>query len=63
MLDDALSWYNLKFADFSILAGFVNVLTDWYLLIIPIPAVMHLQISRSKKIGLLAMFVTGGVCV
>jgi hypothetical protein len=43
-------WYSL--------AAF-NVLSDVYLVIIPIPVVMKLQLSTEKKIRVCAIFMTG----
>lgn len=39
-------------------SGF-NVLSDFYLLIIPIPAVWSLQMPTRKKVGVCAIFMTG----
>lgn len=37
------------------------MLVDWYLLILPIPAVLALQMSTAKKLGVLVVFMTGGL--
>ena len=39
-------------------AGF-GVVTDLYLLILPIPVVWGLQLPRAKKIGILSIFMSG----
>ncbi|KAL8716768.1 MAG: hypothetical protein Q9225_005935 [Loekoesia sp. 1 TL-2023] len=39
--------------------GTMNLASDFYLLFIPIPAVLSLQLPKSKKIGVIAMFMTG----
>lgn len=59
--DDILSWHYHKFAEFSIPTGVVGMLVDWYLLILPIPAVWALRMSTSKKLGVLIVFMTGGL--
>ena len=61
LLEGMLSWHYLKFAQFSIPTGVFGVLVDWYLLILPIPAVLTLQISTAKKLGVLIIFMTGGL--
>ncbi|MCJ1379010.1 hypothetical protein MMC17_002109 [Xylographa soralifera] len=61
LLEDILSWHYLKFAQFSIPTGVIGMLVDWYLLLLPIPAVLTLQISTAKKFGILIIFMTGGL--
>ena len=62
LLEDLLSWHYLKFAEFSIIpTGVIGMLVDWYLLILPIPAVLTLQMSWAKKLGVLIVFMTGGL--
>ncbi|KAL8715718.1 MAG: hypothetical protein Q9220_000385 [cf. Caloplaca sp. 1 TL-2023] len=39
--------------------GFCNVITDWALLLLPIPMVWNLQMNIRKKIGLAGVFATG----
>lgn len=39
--------------------GIFNILSDFYLLVIPLPAVWGLQLPTRKKIGISAMFLTG----
>lgn len=46
-----------------IILGVVNVISDLYLILIPLPAVWSLQLSFRKKIGLSAMFFTGSMFV
>lgn len=60
-LEDILSWHYLKFAQFSIPTGVIGMLVDWYLLILPIPAVLALQMSTARKLGVLIIFMTGGL--
>lgn len=61
ILEDVLSWHYLKFSGFSIPTGVIGMLVDWYLLILPIPAVLSLQMSIAKKLGVLIVFMTGGL--
>ena len=61
ILEDILSRHYLKFSQFSIPTGVIGMLVDWYLLILPIPAVWTLQMSTSKKFGVLIVFMTGGL--
>lgn len=60
-LEGILSWHFLKFADFSVPTGVIGILVDWYLLVLPIPAVLTLQMSVVKKLGVLTVFMTGGL--
>ena len=62
-LEGILSWHEIKFANFSIPTGIMGMLVDWYLLILPIPAVLALQMSTARKIGVLVVFMTGGLYV
>lgn len=45
--------------DYGIAQGTMNLVSDFYLLIIPIPAVMSLQLPQKKKLGVIAVFMTG----
>ena len=61
LLQDILSSHYFVFEQFSIPIGVLSILVDWYLLILPIPAVLGLQISIAKKLGILVIFMTGGL--
>ena len=37
----------------------INIVTDFYILFLPIPAVWRLQAPLGKKIGISAVFLTG----
>lgn len=43
--------------------GASNVVTDFYLVVLPIPQVLKLKLSRKKKIGLCLTFASGLGCV
>ena len=43
----------------AVVTGAFNVLSDLYLLVIPIPPIIALQLPRRRKIGLLIVFATG----
>lgn len=43
----------------GITQGAVNVASDFYILCLPMPVVWKLQLPRGKKIGVLAIFMTG----
>lgn len=60
-LEDVLSWHFLKATHLSIPTGVIGMLIDWYLLILPIRAVLMLQMSPAKKFGVLILFMTGGL--
>ena len=60
-LENILSWHYHDFAQFSIPTGVIGMLVDWYLLILPIPAVLDMQMSTTKKLGVLIVFMAGGV--
>lgn len=59
--DAILSRHAFVWAQFAIPTGVVGMLVDWYLLILPIPAIWNLQVSPSKKLGVLIIFMTGGL--
>lgn len=44
---------------FGIVQGVFGIVSDLYLLVIPIPAVMGLQMPRRRKLGVIAIFMTG----
>lgn len=46
-------------ARLGIAQGVGNIIGDFYLLLIPLPVVLKLQISLQKKIGVIAIFLTG----
>ena len=37
----------------------INVVTDFYVLLLPIPRLVKLQVSRRRQIGLLLTFLSG----
>ena len=43
----------------GITQGAVNVVSDFYIFCLPIPVIWKLQLPRGKKIGVLAIFMTG----
>ncbi|KAL8937600.1 MAG: hypothetical protein Q9216_004340 [Gyalolechia sp. 2 TL-2023] len=63
LLDAVLSWHYSAFSRFSIAIGVVGMLVDLYLLILPIKAVLGLNMRLGKKIGLTVVFLTGAVWV
>ena len=42
----------------GVIQGVLNVVLDIYMLVLPIPAVLNLQLSKGKKVGVLAVFGT-----
>ena len=48
-----------KMIDMSLMVGIFGVISDVYLLIIPIPAVLPLQLPTRQKVGVLTVFLTG----
>lgn len=56
---DLLSQHYHLYESFAIPTGVIGMLVDWYLLILPIPAVMGLQTTTRKKIGILVVLMTG----
>ena len=48
-----------KAPDVSLAAGIFNMVSDIYLLVIPIPAVWSLKLERKRKLGVLIIFATG----
>ena len=60
------TWLEMSFTpkcrslqDYGIAQGTMNLISDFYLLFIPIPAVLSLQLPMRKKIGVIAIFMTG----
>lgn len=49
----------MRLENYGLATGVVNILSDFYLLIIPIPAIWSLQMPTRKKVGVCAMFMTG----
>ena len=45
----------------SIVGGILNIITDVVTLVLPLPLLWRLQISRSQKLQLTGIFLTGGV--
>lgn len=43
----------------ALAASIVNLVSDIYLLALPLPLVLKLQLSNKKKTGLVAIFMTG----
>ena len=60
-LEAVLSWQYHEFTQFAIPTGVMGMVVDWYLLILPIPTVLDMQMSVTKKLGVLIVFMTGGV--
>jgi len=44
---------------FGVVQGIFNVVSDFYLLVVPLPAVWGLQLPRKKRVEILAIFGTG----
>lgn len=61
LVEAFLSWHYHKFAQFFVPTGVIGMLVDLYLFILPIPAVLDMQMSAAKKLGVLIVFMTGGV--
>ena len=59
--EEILSWHTHEFVQFSIPTGVIGILIDLYLLILPLPAVLNIQMSTAKKLGVLIVFMTGAV--
>jgi hypothetical protein len=61
IVDAILSWHYLKFADFSIATGIIGLLVDCILLVLPLPAIWQLRLPVTTKIGIMLIFMTGGL--
>ncbi|KAL8650373.1 MAG: hypothetical protein Q9210_003863 [Variospora velana] len=61
------SWLGMSFKskcrdgmqDYGVAQGVMNLVSDFYLLIVPIPAVLALHLPKKKKFGVIAIFMTG----
>ncbi|KAL8935781.1 MAG: hypothetical protein Q9211_004519 [Gyalolechia sp. 1 TL-2023] len=47
--------------DLTIAQGAANVISDFYIFLLPIPGVLQLQLGTRKKIGICAIFMTGSL--
>jgi hypothetical protein len=47
----------------SVTSGSVNLFTDLFLLVLPLPAVYELNLPRGRKAGVMAIFLTGSMYV
>lgn len=45
----------------SIATGIFSIISDFYILVIPLPTVIKLKLSRNKRIGVLMIFSSGGL--
>ncbi|KAL9611035.1 MAG: hypothetical protein Q9204_009044, partial [Flavoplaca sp. TL-2023a] len=46
---------------FVIVQGVINLATDIYILVLPVGIVLKLQLTRARRIGILAIFLTGSL--
>lgn len=60
-LEGLLSQHYFKNTQFAIPLGVIGMLVDWYLFILPIPAVWNLKMSTSRKLAVINIFMTGGL--
>lgn len=58
-LQAILSVDTAKDIPLGITQGAVNVVSDFCILLLPIPGVLRLQLPRAKKFGVLGIFMTG----
>lgn len=49
--------------DLAIAQGAINIASDFYIFLLPIPGLMQLQMGRRKRIGIGAIFMTGSLYV
>ena len=52
-----------RFASFLVAIGTVNVASDLYLMLLPLPAVWSLQLPKRRKVAISLVFLTGAVYV
>ncbi|KAL8952791.1 MAG: hypothetical protein Q9222_001295 [Ikaeria aurantiellina] len=48
---------------YSVIQGTFNVVIDILILTLPIPIIMRMKMARNKKIGIMAIFGTGGIAL
>ena len=46
---------------YAVIQGPFNILIDFYILYLPIPILYKLQLQKKKKIGIMAIFMTGSM--
>lgn len=63
-LDTAALYICRHYYGITLAQGVINVITDFYILLLPIRRMLKLQIRNRKKLGLLAIFLSGlGTCL
>lgn len=48
-----------NYYDLNLNTGFFNIISDFAILILPIPSIWNLNVSLKKKLRILAVFATG----
>lgn len=61
LLKGTQPWHILHLLQFSVPTAVLGMLVDWYLFVIAIPAVWTLKMSLGKKVGVIIIFMTGGL--
>lgn len=54
---------NSTYFTLSVTVGSVNIVTDFYILILPIAPVLRIPLSKRKRIGVLGIFLTASLYV
>ncbi|KAF2176569.1 hypothetical protein K469DRAFT_399965 [Zopfia rhizophila CBS 207.26] len=63
-LGPGMKVYCINFKAVIIVFGIINIVTDWWILALPIPVVLGLRMEKRTKWSLCALFLLGGfVCV
>lgn len=57
--DPLVPGHCINIINVGIASGYINIVTDFMILILPIPMVWSLQLAQRMKIAVLTMFMTG----
>ena len=59
--DPSVSGYCINYPDLIIIMGVINIVTEIIMLVLPLPLLWRLQLSRSRKSLLTVLFTMGGL--
>lgn len=63
LIDTMLSEGVASLPSLAVAQGAINIASDFYIFLLPIPGVLQLQLPTMKKIGICAIFMTGSLYV
>ena len=57
--DGEVKGHCLNLIKLGVASGYINIVTDFLILLLPIPMVWSLQLSRNLRLAIIAIFATG----